>query len=127
MGLMDGLMGNASKTSAESAHQEYGGLLAPGERIEHAYKLVRDVFLFTNYRLIFIDKQGITGHKVDYLSVPYKSIIRFSVETAGHFDLDAELKVWTSGTDQPVEKQFNKSLNIYEVQAVLAQYVCHPV
>ena len=45
------------------------------------------------------------------------------VETAGTFDLDAELKIWISGTATPVQKQFNKKLSIYEVQAVLASYV----
>jgi hypothetical protein len=45
------------------------------------------------------------------------------VETGGTFDLDAELKLWISGTHEPVRKQFNKKLSIYEVQAVLASYV----
>jgi hypothetical protein len=46
-----------------------------------------------------------------------------SVETAGHFDLDAELKIWISGSPIPLQKQFNKKLNIYQVQSVLAEYV----
>ncbi len=61
--------------------------------IEKAYQLIRDLFVFTNKRLILVDKQDLTGHKVEYQSLPYKSIIHFSVETAGHFDLDAMLKI----------------------------------
>ena len=34
---------------------------------------------------------------MQYHSVPYKSITHFSVETAGAFDLDAELTIWISG------------------------------
>ena len=45
--------------------------------------------------MIIVDKQGVTGKKVEYKSIPYKSISRFSVETSGHFDLDAELKIWS--------------------------------
>ena len=45
--------------------------------------------LIAGYTLV--DKQGVTGRKVQYHSVPYKSITHFSVETAGTFDLDAEL------------------------------------
>jgi hypothetical protein len=45
------------------------------------------------------------------------------VETGGTFDLDAELKIWISGTAAPIQKQFNKKLSIYEVQSVLASYV----
>jgi len=53
----------------------------------------------------------------------YKNIIHFSVETAGTFDLDAELKIWVSGSSLPIQKNFNKATNIYKVQSVLAQYV----
>ena len=74
-------------------------------------------------RFVLVDKQGLTGSKVEYHSIPYKSITHFSIETAGTFDLDAELKIWISGTPAPIQKQFNKKLSIYEVQAVLASYV----
>ncbi len=66
VGLLDGVLGNASKTDASQANAEYAQLLGPGEQIEHAYQLVRDMFLFTNFRLILVDKQGITGKKVEY-------------------------------------------------------------
>jgi hypothetical protein len=36
-----------------------------------------------------VDKQGLTGAK-QVKSISYKSISRFSIETAGTFDLDAE-------------------------------------
>jgi hypothetical protein len=74
--------------------------------------------------LILIYIQGVTGSKTEYLSVGYKSITRFSVETAGTFELDAELKIWISSEIQPsIVKQFNKSVDVYEVQKVLANYV----
>lgn len=123
MGLLDGMLGNASKIDADKIQTEFAQILAPGERVEHAYQLIRDYFVFTDKRLVLVDKQGITGSKVDYHSVPYKSITHFSVETGGTFDLDAELKIWISGMANPVQKQFNKKLSIYEVQSVLASYV----
>ena len=123
MGLLDGMMGNASKIDAAKIQAEFAQILAPGERVEHAYQLIRDYFVFTDKRLVLVDKQGITGSKVEYHSIPYKSVTHFSVETGGTFDLDAELKIWISGMAAPVQKQFNKRLSIYEVQAVLASYV----
>lgn len=122
MGIFNGLMGNASEVNLDSLRKDYGKILSPGESIEKGYKLVRDLFLFTNKRLILVDKQGVTGKKTEYHSIPYKSITHFSIETSGHFDLDAELKIWISGTALPIEKQFNSSLNIYELQSVLAEY-----
>ena len=123
MGLFDGMMGNASKVDASKVLQEFAQILTSGETVEHAFQLIRDYFVFTNKRFVLVDKQGLTGSKVEYHSIPYKSITHFSVETAGTFDLDAELKIWISGTAAPIQKQFNKRLSIYEVQAVLAGYV----
>ena len=123
MGLLDGLLGNASKIDPAQIQQEFAQVLAPDERIEHAYKLMRDYFVFTDKRFVIVDRQGLTGSKVEYHSIPYRSITHFSVETAGSFDLDAELRIWIAGSPVPVQKQFNRQLSIYEVQAVLASYV----
>jgi len=123
MGLLDGMLGNASKIDAAKIQVEFAQILAPGEKVEHAYQLIRDFFVFTDRRFVLVDKQGITGSKIEYHSIPYKNITHFSVETAGTFDLDAELKIWISGTAVPIQKQFNKKLDIYEVQSVLASYV----
>jgi Bacterial PH domain len=123
MGLLDGLMGNASEVNIAEVQKEFSKILANGENVERAYRLIRDMFIFTNKRLILVDKQGLTGKKTEYHSIPYRSIIHFSIETAGTFDLDAELKIWISGSPTPIQKQFNKSLDIYELQSVLATYV----
>ena len=123
MGLLDGVMGNASKIDPSKIQEEFSQILAPGERVEHAYQLIRDYFVFTDKRFVLVDKQGLTGSKVAYHSIPYKSITHFSIETGGTFDLDAELKIWISSTAEPIQRQFNKRLSIYEVQAVLASYV----
>lgn len=122
MGIFNGLMGNASEVNLENIRKEYDSILSSTERIEKAYRLIRDMFIFTNKRLILVDKQGVTGKKTEYHSIPYKSITHFSIETTGHFDLDAELKIWISGTALPIEKQFNNSVSVYELQKVLAEY-----
>jgi hypothetical protein len=124
VGLFDALLGNASAVNPADAQREFGRILAQDETVHQAYKLIRDMMLFTSRRLILIDVQGLTGKKIEYHSVPYRSITHFSVETAGSFDLDAELKIWVTGSPEPLEKKFNKQLDIYQLQAVLASYVC---
>lgn len=124
MGLFSALLGNAGVVDQEKLIKEYGQLLVESEKIEIGFKLLRDTFIFTDKRLILVDIQGLTGKKTEYLSVSYKSISKFSIETAGTFDLDAELKIWISSEEHPsIQKKFNKSVNIYDVQKVLAQYV----
>lgn len=124
MGLIGALMGNAGQADELALRKKYGNLLLDDETIEMGFKLIRDVYIFTDKRLILIDKQGLTGKKVDMLSLPYKSISRFSLETSGHFDLDAELKIWVSSSLEPtVSKTFNRSVDVYAVQRVLASHV----
>src|SRR5688500_2402280 len=123
MGLLDGLLGNASEVDPSQIQTEFAQVLAPGERVEKVYQLIRDMFVFTDKRLIFVNRQGLTGKKVEYQSIPYRSVTRFSIETAGTFDLDAELKIWLTGSPTPIQLQFNKKLSIYAVQSVLAGYV----
>ena len=123
MGLLDGLLGNASEIDPAKVQAEFAKVLASGERIEKVYQLIRDLFVFTDKRLILVDKQGLTSSKVEYHSLPYRAITHFSIETAGHFDLDADLKIWISGSPVPVQKRFNKKLDVYQLQSVLATYV----
>lgn len=124
LSFFDALLGNASAISPADAQRTFGRILAPDEAIHQAFKLFRDVFLFTSRRLILVDVQGLTGSKVEYHSIPYRAITHFSVESAGTFDLEAELKIWITGNPAPLQKKFNKQLDIYQLQALLATYVC---
>ena len=121
MSFIDKMLGNAGEVSNEELLNEYGHLLIENEAVEMGFVLFRDVFLFTTKRLILIDKQGLTGKKMDMKSMPYKSISRFSLETAGTFDRDAELKIWISSENLPsVSKKFSKAVDVYKVQRLLA-------
>lgn len=73
MTIFDGLLGNATQVELADVQREYARILATGERIERAYKLIRDMFIFTDKRLILVDKQGMTGKKTQYHSIPYKT------------------------------------------------------
>ena len=123
MGILDGLMGNAQEVDVNKLGDEFNALLTDSEQIERAFQLVRDMFIFTNKRFILIDRQGMSGKKVEYHSIPYRAITHFAVETAGGFDRDAELKIWLSGTHAPIERQLKKGMDIIGVQRTLAHYV----
>lgn len=125
MGLFSLITGNATHTSAEEIEQKLAPVLVPDERIELGFKLVRDLIVLTDRRLIFVDKQGVTGKKVEYHTIPYKSITHFIVETAGRFDLDAELKIWVSGASEPMQKTLGRGVDIVMLQKLLAAAVCY--
>ncbi len=120
MGILSGIMGHATETSADKVLPIVQPFLRDDEKVARAYQLVRDLFIFTNFRLILIDKMGITGKKQEWMFVPYKSITRFSLETAGHFDHDAELRIWVSGSHEPIKKEFRKDKCVKDICKLLA-------
>lgn len=123
MGLFNAILGNASEVTIEDVTKEFGPLMIEGERIEKAFKLIKDMFVFTNKRLILAEKQ-LVGSKVDYLSIPYSSIKKFSKESAGILDMDAELKIWLNHDSEPIKKQFGKGgNNINEVYQILSRHI----
>ncbi|HEY0046013.1 MAG TPA: PH domain-containing protein [Flavobacterium sp.] len=123
MGLFNAIMGNASEVTIENISKEFLPILVEGEVIEKAFKLIKDMFIFTNKRLILVEKQ-LVGSKAEYLSIPYSSVIRFSKESAGIMDLDAELKIWIKDEALPIKKQFGKNGdNINEVYKILGRHI----
>lgn len=123
MGLLSVFTGNATEVSAEKLDKLLEELSAPGEEIEKAYQLVRDMIVFTNLRVMMIDKQGVTGGKAEILSIPYGKITKFSKESSSLFDMDAELRIWVGSEPEPIKRQFGQSVNINEVYSILSSYV----
>src|SRR5215213_4337162 len=81
-------------------------------RLRLPSRSIRDLFVFTDRRLILVDKQGVTSRKINYLVVPYRAITSYSIETAGTLDMDSELKIWTSGRTDPIQKALKRGANI---------------
>jgi hypothetical protein len=123
MGIMSGITGNAGPMDPGAATAEFARLLSQGERVYAAFDFVRDAMLFTNGRLLLVDKQGITGRKVEYLSVPYRNIMYFSVTSEGHLFAEARMHIWVDGMKDPIEKEFNNRVDIYQVQGILSAFV----
>jgi Bacterial PH domain len=123
MGLFDALLGNASEVDPKQLEKIISPLLVSDEKVEHAYRLIRDLIVFTNKRLILVDKQGLTGKKQEILSIPYVRIVKFSKENAGRMDFDAEIKVWVQGEGVPLEFQFKRGSDIDSIYKVLGAYI----
>jgi hypothetical protein len=71
-------------------------ILQGSEQVELAFQGIRDMVVFTTKRILIIDPQSIRGKRVEYTSIPWKSVLTFAIETAGHFvDFDTEVMIWT--------------------------------
>ena len=91
------------------------------ELVIGTYQSVRDGVVFTNKRIIAINVQGITGKKIDFTSIPYSKITTFSLETAGVFDLDAELEIYLSGVGK-VKFEFTGTTDVKQICRMISMY-----
>lgn len=122
MGLFDKLLGNATLVSPSEMQAKLAKILIENEEIQGAFSFIRDEIVFTNKRLIFIDKQGITGKKTEWKTVPYHKITCFSAETAGTLDTDAELKIWVGSQPEPIKIKLSKTIPLEQLYKILSFY-----
>lgn len=121
--FLNNLTGNMSESTNDEATKKLEDLLIQNEVVHKSFKIFRDSMVFTNLRIILIDVQGVTGSKVAYHSIPYKSIISYEIETAGTLDLDSELKIYISGVAEPIKKEFKKGSNIKEIGKLIGEHI----
>ena len=122
MGLIGGSRDDSPRLLNRREHGAWTRLLAPGEQVQELHRLARTTLVFTGRRLVLVE-EAMTGKQVDYLSIPYRSITHFAVEASGRFSADADLRIWITGRTAPVEKSFGKDVDVYAVQALLAQHI----
>lgn len=114
---------SAGDIDVSRAQAEFQAWLIDGEQVLAAFRTIRDTVLLTNYRFIFVDVQGLTGSKKDFQSIPWRSVTRFSFETAGTFDLDADMKVWVSGAATPLEVKISRKSDPQRIHHLMTRLI----
>ena len=115
---------NLKPISNDQVRGEVDGLLIADEKVEFAFKTIRDQLVFTNKRIISIDVQGITGKRKSFATMPYSKIQYFSIQTPGFMELfpDSELFVmFTNGFTAKFE--FKGAVDIGKIGRMLSEYV----
>lgn len=98
-----------------------------------AFKMERDDFYFTSKRFLFRDKKGVSGHRVEYTSVPYRAIQGYQITTPGALlDFSSELEIWCSGMETIKMGFAKEKCDIFAVQMYFlgvlgGQLCCRPV
>lgn len=117
----NGFFARLKKVKNDEFGKMIDDFMIEGEEVVGAYQSVRDGVVFTNKRIIAINVQGITGKKKDFTSIPYSKITTFSLETAGTFDLDAELEIYLSGVGK-ARFQFTGSTDVKAICKMISDY-----
>lgn len=97
-------------------------MLIDSETIFASFKTIRDHVIFTNYRVIAVNVEGITGKKKDFTSLPYNKIQAFSVLTASLLGLDTQMDLWFNGMGV-CHFEFSGSFDIASFNKLISNYV----
>ncbi len=122
MGVISGILGNSSAADVKKIQKEFGPVLVEGEEIQRVYKYIRDYLVFTNTRLVIVEKKDLAGKKMAFQVFPYTRILHFGIEIGGHLDLDNKLNFFVAGMSDSITWRFNRFIDIYEIQVALASY-----
>ena len=119
---LNALLGTAGRMKEKDVKEFVGRVLGNDEKLVAAYRTKRDSYVFTDRRFIWEDIQGLTGRKRNLTSIPYSKISAFSVETAGIWDTDGELRLWVSGYASPIKFEFRSGIDIYDIQTIISMF-----
>ncbi len=113
-----------TQISVESVDKEIYALLIDGEKVISAYKTVRDQLVFTDLRMIGLDKRGITGKKKVFSILPYKMIQTFELTTVGLLELIPDAELYVRTVDGHLYRfEFRGKSNIVEIGKMISQFV----
>ncbi|MBR0473339.1 MAG: PH domain-containing protein [Methanosphaera sp.] len=90
MGFLSQVIGHADIGGDISIIEEY---LFENETVIQSFHFLRDSIILTNLGIYTVDIQGLSGKKVEVKFFPKKTIRTISFETAGTFDIDADIKI----------------------------------
>lgn len=128
--FLDFLGDNAVSTNpveVESTLKRSPKVLLNDEIVEQAYKLGRDLCIFTTKRILFVDRQGMTGKKVDFTSIPLRYCHAFTVKTAGNFLSEPEVKIYAECGNTVSQDLSKSSSDVWAVQQLLANKIIRKI
>lgn len=75
--------------------------------------------------MFFVDKQGLISKSYAFISILWRNVKAFSVETGSTFDKDAEFRLFTNlPASSEFKQEMKKNVNILEIQTFLTDMIC---
>ncbi len=114
---------NLKEIDTDSVRSEVKGLLTDGEKVEMAFRTVRDQLVFTNKRIIAIDVQGITGSRKTFTTLPYARIQYFSIQTPGFAEIFSDSELFIMFSNEFTAKfEFKGKVDIGRIGRLISDY-----
>ena len=109
---------------SEMCIRDSPNILQSDEHVDACYKLGRDLCVYTTKRIIQVDRQGLTGKKVEYHSTPLRHCQAFKIQTAGGMiGSEAKVKVYVDGAPDIRQELSKSSSDVWGVNKILTEKV----
>ncbi len=123
MSFINEMIGVTIELDQKEMEERIAKFLLEDEKLIKGYQIVRDVMILTDKRVIIVDYLGLRGKKIEYQMIPYHKINRLYIETPGNLDTDYTLKLFISGSLEPIEKQIKSDVDIYELNRIIFAHI----
>jgi hypothetical protein len=115
---------NLSPINLSDVRDEVNGLLIENEHMICAFKTVRDQLIFTDFRIIAVDVQGITGKRKSFSSLPYSKVQFFSIQTPGFAELVPDSELYMEFANGFTAKfEFRGGVDIGQIGRMISEFV----
>ena len=98
-------------------------ILQVDEGVDAVYKIGRDLCVYTTKRVLLIDKQGITGKRVEYRSIPLRYALAYKIETSGHLMSEPKIRIYMEGAPDVKQDLAKGSSDVWGVNKILANHI----
>ena len=105
------------------AAEERQGLtdrLLPDERIHEAFRATSTAVLFTDRRIVTIQRNTLLSERVETTSFSYRAVRQFSVLEGTPEESRSELKIWLGADPQPLHLRAVGTTDLAPLQLFLA-------
>ncbi len=114
---------NLKEIKLDSIRRDVDGLLIEGEEPVMAFHTVRDQLVFTNYRIVAIDIQGMTGTRKAFTSMPYARIQYFTIQTPGFGEVFADTELYVMFSNRFTARfEFQSKTDIGKIARLIGNF-----
>ena len=94
--------------------------LLPDEQVHEAFRSTSMAILFTDRRIITIQRNTLLTERIETTSFSYRSIRQFSVLEGTPEEQRSELKIWLGAEPQPIHLRAHGGTDLAPLQHLLA-------
>jgi len=98
----------------------HSGHLLPGEPVLAAFASPTGAILFTERRILIVQREHLLEEKVETSSFPYREVRHFSIQEGASGSGRTAIRIWLGADPQPLHLRANAGTGFAELQLLLA-------